>query len=72
MQKDKIQITVGNKLKEVREKKNLTQAELAKEAGITINYYAMIERGEVNPSLDKLHKIIKALKVKWSDIFPNS
>ena len=34
------------------------------------NYYACIERGEVNPSLDKLYAIIKALGVKSSAILP--
>lgn len=28
------------------------------------------ERGEVNPSYDTLYKLIKALKVKSSDILP--
>ena len=72
MGKENIQTEVGNKLKEAREKRNITQAEVATKAEIAINYYAMIERGEANPSLDKLHRIKKVLKVKWSDVFPRS
>ena len=34
------------------------------------NYYARIERGEENPSYEVLEKIIKALKVKSSEVFP--
>lgn len=68
--KDKTQKEIGEKLKEAREKKGLTQAEVATEARININYYAMIERGEVNPSLEKIRRIIKVLKVKSSDILP--
>jgi len=42
----------------------LTQAEVAKKADMTVNYYAMIERGEVNPSFEKIKSIAKVLKLK--------
>jgi transcriptional regulator with XRE-family HTH domain len=54
----------GNQLKEAREKINLTQADVAKEANMTINYYAMIERGEVNPSFEKIKSLAKVLKIE--------
>lgn len=34
------QIKFGKNLKEVREKRKMTQAEVATKTGITINYYA--------------------------------
>lgn len=55
---------LGEKMKKARERLKLTQADVAKSAGITTTYYAMIERGEVNPSYDKLQGIMKALKLK--------
>lgn len=61
---------LAKKLKKAREKQNLTQAELAEKAGLHVNYYARVERGEVNPSYDTVYKLIKALKVKSSDILP--
>jgi len=61
---------VGRKIKQVREAKDLTQVELAEKAGIAVNYFAMIERGEVNFTFDKLYRIIKALKIKSSQILP--
>lgn len=61
---------VGKKIKNIREKSGLTQAEVAKKAGINVNYFAVIERGEVSPSLEKVEKIAKALGVKSSDILP--
>jgi len=61
---------IGKRLKRAREKAGLTQADLAKGSGIHINYYARIERGEVNPSLEKIHLIVKVLKIKTSDILP--
>ena len=60
----------GKKLRNAREEKKLTQADVAKMAGINTNYYACIERGEVNPSFEKLQEIVKALKIKSSDILP--
>ncbi len=46
-----------------REEKNLTQAEVAKKAGLSTNYYAAVERGEENISLDKLKKILEVLAI---------
>ena len=60
----KITIELGNKLSEARAKANLTQAEVAKKTGMHVNYYARIERGEINTSYEKLHKIAEVLKVK--------
>ena len=37
---------LGDKLKRAREKAKMTQAEVAAKAGIHVNYYARIERGE--------------------------
>ena len=62
---------LGSNLKKAREKVKLTQAEVAEKAEITTTYYAMMERGEVNPSFDILHKMVKILKVKPSEIFPS-
>lgn len=55
---------LGDTLRKAREKASLTQAEVAIAAGINVNYYAQIERGEINPSFEKLIAIKKALKVK--------
>lgn len=54
----------GKKVKEAREKLNLTQVDVAKKADMTVNYFAMIERGEVNPSYEKIKSIAKVLKMK--------
>lgn len=54
----------GKRIKIAREKLNFTQSEIAKKADMTVNYYAMIERGEVNPSYEKIKSIAKVLKLK--------
>lgn len=46
------------------------QVDVAVDAGINPSYYGKVERGIVNPSLEKLYRIIKALKVHSSDILP--
>ncbi len=58
---------LGQQLKTLREKAKLTQSEVAKKAGISVNYYARIERGEENPTWVKIEHIKKALGVKSLD-----
>lgn len=59
---------IGKRLKEVREEKGMTQADVAKAADLSTNFYARLERDEENVSIENFEKIIKALKVKSSDI----
>lgn len=62
--------TVGQRLREAREKQHLTQVEVAEKADISTNHYAQIERGEANASLETLESILKALNTKSSKILP--
>jgi len=59
---------IGKKLKEARLKLGLRQADVAKNAKVSVNYYARIERDEENPTIETLKGILKVLKVKSSDI----
>jgi len=59
---------IGQKLRKARLDQTITQVDVATKAGISTNYYARIERGEVNPSIDVFEDIVKALKVKSSRI----
>lgn len=68
MNNPKFRKEVGERIKAARLKGKLTQAEVAKKAGINTNYYSVIERGEVNTTLEKLQKISKALGLDVSDI----
>ena len=52
-------------IREAREQQHLTQAEVAEQAGMTVTYFAMIERGEVNPSWSKLEKLFSVLGLKF-------
>lgn len=68
--KNKTSLSIGNNLQAIRQKRSLTQADVAKRADTTVNHYAKIERGEVLPSLKTLEKIVKALGAKSSDVLP--
>ncbi len=59
---------LGEKLRRVREDLGLTQADVAEKADLHVNYYARIERGEENPSFEKLQGIMKVLKIKSLDL----
>lgn len=60
---------LGKMLKAHREKKGMTQAQLAKRAKLTQAYVAMLEAGvKKNPSLAMLRRIAKALGVPVEDL----
>lgn len=62
---------IGKAIQAARLEKGLTQADVAKKAGISVNRYAVVERGEAeNITINKLEKIVKALEVKGSDVIP--
>ena len=65
---EKVRIKLGERLKGAREKIGLTQAEVAAKAGLNANYYAVVERGEGNLSIEKLQRIMKVLGIKSLDI----
>ena len=65
---DNLRKGLGDKLKKFRELSGLTQAQVADASGVNSNYYARIERGEENPSYEKLQAIMKALNIKSLDL----
>lgn len=65
--RESIERVAGN-LRKTRQAKQLTQAEVAKRAGISETYYAQIERGEKNPATSIFLSIIEALDVPSADI----
>ena len=52
---------IGQKIKELREEKNLTQYELSQKAGVGLRTVSNIELGAFNARLDTLQKIASAL-----------
>jgi len=52
------------RLKSLRERKGLTQEELAEKAGVSRAYLSRLEIGRHDPPLSLLRKLAKALRVK--------
>jgi transcriptional regulator with XRE-family HTH domain len=59
---------VGKRIKKFREKAKLTQEQVAQKAGLNTNYFAVIERGEVNTGTPNLLKISKALGIEITEL----
>jgi transcriptional regulator with XRE-family HTH domain len=56
------------RLRRIREDRGLTQEQLAKRAGISRVYLAMLETQRQDPRLSVLVKLARALKVKVGDL----
>ncbi|MDN5331041.1 MAG: hypothetical protein PWP45_266 [Tepidanaerobacteraceae bacterium] len=54
---------VGYKIKKIRQERGITQAELAKKAGVSAGLIGQIESGKVEPSIKTLEKIASALSL---------
>lgn len=59
----------GNRVRELRIFKKISQEDLAYEADIPINQIGRIERGEINTTLSTINVIAKALKVETFELF---
>ncbi len=61
-------VYVGDRLKDLRVERALTQQELADAAGIGKNTVNRIERNETEPHMSTLRKLASALDVKPADL----
>jgi len=59
----------GDRIKELRLMKKLSQEELAEKAGLHRTYIGMVERGERNISLKNIQKLSNALETNIYNIF---
>ncbi|EAB5482002.1 helix-turn-helix domain-containing protein [Salmonella enterica] len=61
--KDPRLIAFGEKVRQIRKEKGLSQEALADLAGIDRSYMGHIERGDQNITLTKIHQIADALEI---------
>jgi transcriptional regulator with XRE-family HTH domain len=61
--------SLGSKLRTLRKERDLTQRELASQAGISANAISLIERDEISPSVATLQRLATSLNVKMSYFF---
>lgn len=63
---------IGNKVKEYRENKNLTQSELAEKSGLRQPQISRLEAGVHSPSFKTLQKLANALDIAVGDLDPSN
>ena len=59
---------LGRRLRELRQKKELTLERLSEIASVDVKYLGSIERGKENPTIATLEKVANALSVKLHQI----
>ena len=62
-------LQLKNRIKELRQKKGMSQMALAKEAGTTQNTISSLETGQYSPTAYLSGLICMALDCKWEDCF---
>lgn len=71
MDKDKIAIYIGSKIKEYRKLRGMTQEELGKHLSIGKSTIANYEKGFRSPKKDMIFQIAEVLSVSIDDLFPS-
>lgn len=60
---------IGERIRELRKMRKLSQEQVAERADISPNYLSRIECGKENPTLDMLIKLARALGTEMWEIF---
>lgn len=66
---DDITVRFGNRLKELRAQKGISQEKFALQIGMNRTYYASVEAGRRNVSLRNILKIAEGLDISLSELF---
>ncbi len=59
----------GERLKEIRAEKKLSQKQVADKIGIAVSTYANWEQGRREPNISDIYKLIIALDIEANDLF---
>jgi transcriptional regulator with XRE-family HTH domain len=60
------------RLREVRRSRGMTQAELARQAHVTVSYVWRLESGGAAPGIDLVDRLAKALGTTVTDLLPTT
>ncbi len=60
---------VGDRLRALREKKNLSQGDIQKRSGLLRSYLSRVENGHTVPEIGTLEKLARALEVPMYQLF---
>jgi transcriptional regulator with XRE-family HTH domain len=64
-----LSVNVGDKLRELREARNMSMRMLATKSGLSANALSMIERGKTSPSVSTLYKLADAMGISITSFF---
>ena len=64
-----LQEKLGTRIADLRRERKLTQVQLAKAVGCSVEFISLVERGVNAPSVAGLEKFAKVLKVEVVDLF---
>ena len=62
-------MVIGDRLKALREQKNLSQGDIEKRTGLLRCYISRVENGHTVPSVDTMEKMARALEVPMYRLF---
>ncbi len=62
-------MVIGDKLKSLREQKNLSQGDIEKRTGLLRCYISRVENNHTVPSVDTIEKMARALEIPMYRIF---
>jgi transcriptional regulator with XRE-family HTH domain len=62
-------VRLGRRLREIREKRGLSQTQLSDMAGIGRAHLSQIENGAVAARIDTLHAIAQVLELRLEELF---
>jgi transcriptional regulator with XRE-family HTH domain len=62
-------MVIGDRLKTLREEKNLSQGEIEKRTGLLRCYISRVENGHTVPAIDTLEKLARAFEVPMYQLF---
>lgn len=68
-QQDAVSVNIGERLRELREARNISMRALATRSGLSANALSMIERAKASPSVSTLYKLADALGVSITSFF---
>jgi len=64
-------IQFGQLVRKYRKERNMSQEQLALLCNMDRSYLGRIERGEVNPTLEKIYELAKFLEISPKALLPN-
>jgi transcriptional regulator with XRE-family HTH domain len=60
---------IGDRLRELREEKNLSQGDIEKRTGLLRCYLSRVENGHTVPAIETLEKLARALEIPMYHLF---